>query len=463
MKQWLQQTESEFLKDLGDLIRYPSISKKNESAYPFGEACASVLNEALERAKSYGMQVQNIENCYGLAVLPGNSPRTIGIFCHLDVVPAGDGWSQNPYEMSVRNGMICGRGCGDNKGPALAALYALRYLAESGKQLRHSICLFFGCNEEAGMEDIKYYLKMEKNQPVFSFVPDARLSVCVGEKGHVVFSVSREIHSQILLSLSAGSVPNSVPGQASALVKLPKEVVERALRHCGVPYQAFEKESCITEILVFGKAAHAAFPEGSVHAQKRLAQVLCTSGLLETETAHALEGVISFLEDDYGKGLGIAFSTPEFGQLTAVSGITRLEGRQLRMTFDIRYPVGFQWQTMKETVVARLRQFGFSLEKYSDSPGYYRDPKQPAIQYMKTVAQRVWEREFPVYTMGGGTYARLIPNAVPFGPGLPRESSSNDEGRGDCHQPDEMIGLEVLQKGIEIYAEVLCGLDQMID
>lgn len=267
----------------------------------------------------------------------------------------------------------------------------------------------------------------------------------------------------MLLYLSAGSVLNSVPDKAVAVLKQPREIVEKALQKSNIPFQVISETEGITQLVVQGKAAHAAFPEGSIHAQKQLAQLLCTSDLLDSETTQVLWGVTTFLEDNYGGGLGIAYATPEFGKLTMVSGMTKLEDGHLTMAFDIRYPVGFNSEQAKERIVKGLGEFGFTLESWTDSPGYYRDPNLPVIQQMKAVAERVWGREFPLYVMGGSTYARRIPNAVPFGPGLPRYQKERDEGRGQCHQPDEEIQLEVLQKGIEIYVEVLPILDTIVD
>lgn len=464
VKDWFQEREEEFLRDLENLVRYPSVSQKGEGGYPYGEACRNVLREALACAERFGLTVRNFQDHCGTARVLGRTEHTIGLFAHLDVVPAGEGWSYEPYEMTVKNGMLYGRGCADDKGPAMMALYALRYLAESGRQLRHSLCLFLGCDEETGMEDVEYYLKREENPPAFSLVADGSFSVCVGEKGHIVFKASRPLSSPALLSFSAGLVPNSVPATAEAVLRLPAEAVERALGSAGVPFQVFPgDEDGTARVVVRGRAAHAAFPEGSLHAQKQMARLLCASGLLDPEAEQALQGVAAFLADDYGTGMGIGYETPEFGRLTMVSGVTRLEKGRLAMTFDVRSPMGFQEERAKEKAARRLGAYGFALESWSYSPGYYRDPSSPAIQAMKGIAERVWSRELPLYVMGGGTYARKIPHAVPFGPGLPRSPEEADSGKGRAHQPDEGIRLEVLQKGMEIYVEALLALDGILD
>lgn len=463
VKDWIKNCQEEFLADLRALVRCPSVSKKQEAPYPFGEACHEALALALSYGERFGLETRNFHDYCGTVRIPGETGSTIGLFAHLDVVPAGEHWSQDPYEMTVKDGVLRGRGCADDKGPAMAALYALRCLAESGSQLRHSICLFFGCDEETGMRDVEHYLNEESDLPVISIVTDGSFSVCVGEKGHIIFRASCPIYSAVLKSLSAGNAPNSVPGEAQAVLNLPVRTVEKALKDTGIKFQVSARPDGTAQVVVCGKAAHAAFPEGSIHAQKRLAELLCASGLLEPETERPLRGIIDFLADDYGTGMGIACETPEFGKLTMVSGITRMEEGRLATTFDVRYPAGLQGEASRTRVANRLQAYGFTLESWDDSPGYYREPDTPAIQAMKDAAEGIWRRELPVYVMGGGTYARKLPNGVPFGPGLPRSYGEADSGTGRAHQPDEAIELEVLQKGIEIYIEALLALDNILD
>ena len=93
------------------------------------------------------------------AVFPGSfDPFTMG---HLDVVPAGDGWTCDPYGGQIRDGKIWGRGTTDDKGPTIAALFALAALRDSGLPLRRRVRILFGCNEETGSADVKYYLNQE--------------------------------------------------------------------------------------------------------------------------------------------------------------------------------------------------------------------------------------------------------------------------------------------------------------
>lgn len=62
------------------------------------------------------------------------------------------------------------------------------------------------------------------------------------------------------------------------------------------------------------------------------------------------------------------------------------------------------------------------------------------------------ERQEP-YTMSGGTYARKVPNAVGFGPGLPKDLTvlGLPAGHGECHQPDESQCIDTLLMAWKVY------------
>lgn len=57
----------------------------------------------------------------------------------------------------IKDGKIYGRGTADDKGPAIAALYAMRAVKECGVPLKHSLRLILGSDEECGSDDLEYY------------------------------------------------------------------------------------------------------------------------------------------------------------------------------------------------------------------------------------------------------------------------------------------------------------------
>ena len=63
----------------------------------------------------------------------GEGEEMVAVLGHLDVVPAGDGWTETePFSGEIKNGRIYGRGTMDDKGPMVAAIYALAALKDAG-------------------------------------------------------------------------------------------------------------------------------------------------------------------------------------------------------------------------------------------------------------------------------------------------------------------------------------------
>lgn len=157
LREWVEGQDREFLNDIVDLIHIPSVSVETGDAQaPFGIPCREVLEKVLEIGGRMGFDGKNHEGYCATLLWPGETEKEIGIFSHMDVVPEGTGWNYEPYEAVIEDGYVVGRGSSDNKGPAMAALYALKYLKDSGFTPKHSIRMFFGVNEECEMKDIVY-------------------------------------------------------------------------------------------------------------------------------------------------------------------------------------------------------------------------------------------------------------------------------------------------------------------
>ena len=213
---WIAGHEDELVDVVSRLVRVPSVGEPFDpkAAQPFGPGCAAVIDATRDLVESYGLAWENHAYYAMEARLPrasigaadqqdegvddaGTVPNLatkagdIAFFSHLDVVPAGlQGWSIDPFSPYVRDGWLFGRGSSDNKGPFSAVLFALRYLREENVPLRHDVVLYGGCDEERGMEDVKY-LVPRIPKPAASLVSDAYFPVCYSEKGIASFDLTR--------------------------------------------------------------------------------------------------------------------------------------------------------------------------------------------------------------------------------------------------------------------------------
>ncbi|TFD58182.1 M20 family metallopeptidase [Cryobacterium sp. Hh38] len=113
------------------------------------EATVAVLREACER---YGFDVELTEVAPGrqnlIATLDGGTGQGLMFLGHSDVVPAGEGWTSNPFEPYARDGRLYGRGTTDMKGGLAAIVLAMAAIRASGEPLRGPLQLVCTVDEE---------------------------------------------------------------------------------------------------------------------------------------------------------------------------------------------------------------------------------------------------------------------------------------------------------------------------
>lgn len=473
--QWIDKNKDSFVKDLDRLVSIPSVSEQGDDTYPYGKNCGDVLDEMTSLAAGYGFHVENHEyHCGSLLVKgTGENPRRIGIYAHLDIVPLGEGWHNPPLACTQKDGFLIGRGVGDNKGPGICALYALRYLKEHGIALKNDVLVYYGLSEETGMQDIEYFCKTQQI-PDFNLVADTNFPVCYGEKGLMRADIEREIDGN-LVSFHAGSVVNVIPAKAEAVISGVglNEMAERtganAVRADGDGQETgglqeirVEQDGTNVKVTAPGISRHAAFPEGSVNAVHVLADALTGSGLLTGSAADAVKAVDAMTSDYYGGSCGIPFEDKESGKLTCVGSVVHAENGRLKVSFDTRYPVTTDGNDVVEGFRARAESLGFTVSVGELSAPAYVPLDNPYIPVLSQICDFVQGRHYEPYTMGGGTYSRHLPNAIGFGPGVPDAPNPFENGHGQGHQPDECVPFDMLLKGLKTYIISLMELDCML-
>lgn len=457
IRRWVQAHEEELARDAARLVRIPSVSEPSQGAQPYGSGCAQVLSAFLELAEGYGLKTSHFENRVGRLELAGGSGPCIGLWGHLDVVPEGGGWLYPPYGAKRTGDFLIGRGAQDNKGPCVAAMYALRCLQELDRPLRHRFCMLAGCSEETGMDDVERYLAANP-APDYSIVADCGFPVCHGEKGLGEVELVSRLPLQEVIGLTAGTVSNVVPDEAQMTLRaVPR--VRAGLRALPEEISSVEEEGRIT-LCAKGLSKHSAFPQGSLNALHLLLHAVCEAGLLQGEDARILESAARLSGGWDGKAAGIACEDSVSGPLTCVCAVARLKEGRAALTFNIRYPVtadGKEWlQKMEKSAQ------GWELRVLHLSGGYYMPPDTPLVESLMRSYRAATGDMRPPYVMGGGTYARRIPNAVAFGPGLPYDLSplGLPDGHGGAHAPDEALHIPSLMKALEIYVQALLALDE---
>ena len=437
---------------LQENLRIPSVEGTPAEGAPYGVEVRRSLDHALAAAEALGFRTVNVDGHMGWCEF-GESEEMVAVLGHLDVVPAGNGWTVEPYGGEIRDGKIWGRGTTDDQGPSIAALYALAALRDTGLPIRRRVRVLLGCNEETGSNDVKYYLSQGGEIPVMGFTPDGEYPVINGEKGiiNATFSASYQQDGDLkLVALKGGSAPNVVPSHAyadfecddamaTALCKLYSTAIKFSRRPGGFRVEAF------------GISAHGSTPGLGENAIGRLMLALDNlplSGQL-ADTIHFLATKLGMETD--GKSAGIYLKDDVSGELSLNWGTIQGDGEKLTLVINYRYPVTFSREDCAPILNAAFAEAGFTLDREFHKEKLYMAPDSELVTILMDVYKEQTGLDGVPTSIGGGTYAKSIPNLLAFGPIFP-----GDEVRE--HKPDEYITIDNLVKNAQIIAAAMYAL-----
>ena len=268
LKDYFLRNKRQMISDVEALVNINSERTAPEAGKPYGAGAAACLDKAGEIMAGHGFQVQGYDY-HVIAADLGPAPRKLDILAHLDVVPAGGGWTvTKPFEMEVLDGRIYGRGTADDKGPAMCAFYAMRAIRDLGIPLKAGVRLILGSDEECGGSDLAYYYTKEKPAEM-SFSPDSKFPLIHIEKGrlHLGFTAEAELSAALprVLQIHGGEKSNVIPDLAECRVKgISEEDVrcaERKLPAWGQVSFSCKAENGSLFITARGLTAHGSAPE----------------------------------------------------------------------------------------------------------------------------------------------------------------------------------------------------------
>ena len=437
----------EFIGMLQRWIRTPSVKGGAEDGAPFGRDVRRMLDTAMEDAKKLGFAVRDFDG-YACDVTLGDAEEKIAVLGHLDVVPVGDGWTKPPFDGLVENGRIYGRGTNDDKGPSLAALFAMKAVREAGIPMKKGVRLILGCDEESGWEDMEYYGAHERI-PDVGFSPDACFPLINTEKGMVVLELRAPAAETGLriLEMATGDRINVIPGECRALVEGGAELAGKVRAYAertGLPYAAEVTEQGV-RLTATGIPGHSAYPEGKRNAIGMLLLLLRELGA-EGPVAVLAEAV--GMEHD-GKSLGCACRDEVSKELTCNMGILRLQDGEWFGTLDFRCPVTADQEKLKEAAAAHLP--GFVIETETQKPPHHVPADSELVKSLLAAYEEETGLKGEPMSTGGGTYAKVLKQGVAFGALFPDEEDL-------AHQADEYETIDRLMLAMKIYANALIRL-----
>ncbi len=457
-KEEVKKYQDDFLADLKEVLKIDSVRNDDEATdeFPVGPGPAKALHKALEIADRDGFTTKQVENWAG-HIEYGSGDETLGILGHMDVVPVGSGWDTDPFDPVIKDGKLYARGASDDKGPTLAAYYALKLIKDLGLPVNKRIRLILGTDEESEWQGVHRYLEVE-DTPDFGFSPDGNFPIINGEKGQYEFDIETDADNTgdiSLISFEAGLRKNMVPQDATAKVEAEdpepiRDQFDDFFKDKPVKANA-EIDDKTLSFAVEGKAAHGSKPDAGVNAATYLASFLNTQAL-DGGAKQFVNVIDTYLhEDPYGEKLDIAQDNEVMGRLTSNPGIFRFEeGDKGLITLDIRYATGDD-ESLTNLITEALLGEEVTLKVKEGRVPHYVPGDDPLVKTLLDVYGRQTGLEAHEKVIGGGTYGRLFERGVAFGALFPDSTDT-------MHQANEFITVDDLMAAMAIYAEAIYEL-----
>lgn len=434
------QVKDEFLISLKTLISYPSVLNEGENGTPFGQAIQDVLEKTLEICRDIGFTTYlDPKGYYGYAEI-GQGAELLAILCHLDVVPSGDeaDWQTPPFEATIKDGWVFGRGVQDDKGPSLAALYAVKSLLDQGIQFKKRVRFIFGTDEETLWRCMARYNTIEE-QASMGFAPDSSFPLTYAEKGLLQVKLHGPGSDQ--LELEVGGAFNVVPDKANYQGPLYEQVCN-GLKEAGYDYQSTEQT-----VTVLGVPKHAKDASQGINAVIRLATILAP---LQEHPA------LSFLatqagQDGTGRQIFGDIADEPSGHLSFNVADLMINHERSEIRIDIRTPVLADKEELVELLTRCAQNYQLRYEEFDYLAPLYVAEDSKLVSTLMQIYQEKTGDNSPVISSGGATFARTMPNCVAFGALFPGAKQTE-------HQANECAVLEDLYRAMDIYAEAVYRL-----
>ena len=423
----LSDYELNFLKRM---ISIPSVGGDPEPACPYGRQSKIALDSFIQEAGIQGFDTGIIDNKVGYVQF-GKGTRMIGIVCHLDVVPAGSGWNTDPFELVTENGNFYGRGIVDDKGPACAAYFAMKRLKDQGYMPNCRVRLILGSDEERTCDCIETYAH-KGEIPNFAITPDAEFPVIFAEKG--ILQIEIKGRSDGGFTATSGSAANMVPADFTLTYD------GKSITATGVP-------------------AHASKPELGTNALLKAVSDLPNEFLSRSPLLSYIYDMI--IDKKYSEYTGCNFND-ESGTVTANPAVLRIDDSTESLIIDIRYPVSADHNEIVSFFRKQISEYDLEVSIKNHMPPIIKEKDSKEI----VTLTEIWKQYISSYSgykeeysakfldplaIGGGTYARHLPNTIAFGIQVPWQQDQ-------CHQANEHMAVSDFETNIKVITEVIMRL-----
>ena len=448
INEFLEKNIDNMKADLASLVKYNSVF--SEDAEPFGTQNRLVLDEALKLMQEKGLKTTNLDYYCGYGEA-GEGNKLVGILAHLDIVPVGEGWESDPFTVTEKDGVLYGRGVSDDKGAAVASMYALKYLIDEKYPFKKRVRLILGCNEETGSLCVRHYVKNDEAID-YGFTPDGNFPGIYAEKGMIGGKIIG--HNSKIIDIDGGEASNVVNKKVTA--KLPLNSFDIDKLKAFLDKNNIKYDIDIVDVInltVYGVAAHASTPDLGVNAINYMFEALYEADFNDS--------FINFFHRSFGltlhgELLGYGDVMDDVSDTTINFGVAKKRGNDIIVSLDMRFPV----KSNSDKCYALLEKCEDEENEFalgSKVEPLYFDQNSPMIKalkkaYVDVTGDTVHEME----AIGGGTYAKAINNCIAFGCEFQYEQNH-------IHDVNEKLAIDSFKKQVEIYVEAIKNLNEIED
>ena len=448
-KNYIDSEKELLLKDLAEMIKIPSkLEGYDNPEYPFGKNIDNALNAFLKIGEKLGFKTKNIDkHCRYIEF--GEGEEMVGIVGHLDVVPEGEGWTYPPYELTIKDGNVYGRGTIDDKGPMMAALYAMKAVMEKA-EVHKRVRLIIGLNEENDWRGIEYY-KEHEELPTVGFSPDADFPCIYSEKALLTVYTEEDYTENPIIKIKGIDCKNNrinvVPKYCAVKLEVTEKISEELKKMLITKIEddiSFTRIQNEFYIETRGIQAHAAHPDLGVNAVSKMVLLLneiFNKFEVENKTIKLLANKIGNEFD--GKSLGIKHVNEELGDLTLNLASLELKDGKIISGMNLRIPGDVTIEEIKEKITSELAEINPKYE--GEKEALYIPKDNELVQKLCKIYNDYTGQNKEPLAIGGATFARAFKNCVSFG-------AMNPDKPDMCHQVDEYIELQNLIDSCNIYA-----------
>lgn len=435
IKNIVNENSKDMIESIKAAVRINSVMDEDTAteSMPFGKGVDESLRKTLEIAESLGFKTVYKDGYYGYAEI-GEGEELIGILGHIDVVPIGDEskWKFPPFSATEEDGYIYGRGTQDDKGPTIAAMYAVKALLDAGMKFEKRVRFIIGGDEENLWRCIAKYTENGEEIPSMGFTPDSSFPVTNAEKSLVQFYLRGKGSKEINLNISGAL--NAVPGVANYTGKLADKLSEK------LDELKFDYEKDGESVTVIGKRVHAASADKGVNAIERLCKALYEIGVEDDVVRFVAE-----LSDSVGSKILPNCIDDVSGTLTLNLGELIINEKESKIGFDSRVPVKFTIEDLEDAVKEKAANYGLEFEEFDRLKSLYVPADSELIKTLVSVYEEETGLEGTPKSSGGATYAKALDNCVAFGAMFPFDEKTE-------HQENERVNIKNMIKATEIYA-----------